>query len=74
MIESYFRSTYQRYFVDSVAIRLSNNLTANQLTFLGLLFGLLVPLALFYSLNIIAITCLLTSGYLDTLDGTVARM
>jgi len=73
MLEFYLRPGYQKYFVDKVAIKLSPYCPANLITLLSLLFGLLVPIFLYYNHSYYAILCLLISGYSDCLDGTLAR-
>lgn len=74
MIETYFRSWYQKLFVDKVAAFAALKFSAIEITFFGTFLGILVPLCLFFSLKFLAIFFLLLSGYFDTLDGTVARI
>ncbi len=76
MIESYFRPTYQRHFVDPIAYVIAKYFprSANYWTLIGCLFGIAVLPALMFKHNDIAIILLLLSGYLDTLDGTIARI
>jgi len=66
MIDSHFRSPYQKYFAEPIAHRLTR-LHPNFLTTLALLTGLSAA----WLLNPIL---LLISGILDTLDGTLARL
>lgn len=74
MIDSRFRKTYQKTLVDPV-LQLINkeHLNPTIITALGLLFGILILPALALDYPHAALTCLLVSGYLDTLDGTIAR-
>lgn len=73
MIEEYCRQYYQKHFVNPLACRLSNRVKPNHITCLSGLFGILVLPALFFHHAMLAIACLLLSGYCDTLDGTLAR-
>lgn len=73
MIESYLRPLYQKIFVDPVARWFGRYATPNFITLLSFLTGVgILPSLLF---DKIPFACLLLgiSGYLDTLDGTVAR-
>lgn len=76
MLESYVRPTYQRHFVDPVAYFLAKYLprSANYWTLIGCITGITVLPALLFNQKDLAIILLLLSGYLDTLDGTVARL
>ena len=73
MIEQTLRPLYQKILVQPVAQTLSCHITPMMVTiasgFMGLLF---IPLV-YFKCDIAAICCLLISGYLDTLDGTIAR-
>jgi archaetidylinositol phosphate synthase len=73
MIEQGVRRYYQRLLVDPLAIQLKNKIQPNTITWLSGLFGVLVIPALLFHQVILAISLLLLSGYLDTLDGTLAR-
>ena len=76
MLESYLRPYYQRNFVDPIALRLAKIFpsSANGWTLLGCIAGFSVLPALITKQMYLAICLLLISGYLDTLDGTVARL
>lgn len=74
MLEQYVRHYYQRHFVDHVATIIGNKFTPTQVTILGGLIGCLVPFAIYYQQLFLALSLLLISGFLDTLDGTIARM
>ncbi|OGT31176.1 MAG: hypothetical protein A3E87_04655 [Gammaproteobacteria bacterium RIFCSPHIGHO2_12_FULL_35_23] len=73
MIEQNVRMYYQRLFVDPLAARLKNRIQPDTITWLSGLLGVLVIPALLLNQVILAIILLLLSGYLDTLDGTLAR-
>ncbi len=71
MLDSYLRNPYQRLLVDPIAARLPTH--PKVITLLACLLGVLtLPLLPFSKWA--AAGVLLASGYLDTLDGTVARM
>ena len=73
MIEHHVRPLYQKYLVNPLANFLGNRMSANQITWVSGLFGILVFPALFLHQVMLAISLLLLSGYCDTLDGTLAR-
>jgi len=74
MIEAYIRTPYQRILVDPAARMLRDKISPNQLTLLSGVAGLLILPCLYFGAYSFAITLLLLSGYLDTLDGTLARL
>lgn len=73
MLDTYARSLFQKWCVDSVAHMIGRFCTANIVTAMSLIMGLCVPVALLFVHPILAVICLVISGYLDTLDGTIAR-
>lgn len=73
MLDTFLRSWFQRYFVDKLAISLAEFCPANIVTSFTVLFGIMCVLSLYFHFFYAAITCLLASGYLDTLDGAIAR-
>jgi len=73
MIETYLRPTYQQFLVDPLAAKIKRTCSANTITLLACLTGLLILPALVTQHSYVAIILLLCSGYLDTLDGTLAR-
>jgi phosphatidylglycerophosphate synthase len=75
MIEQYCRSWYQRIFVDSL-LRCSffRNVHPLTLTYLGCLAGVCVLPLLASGFPLSALFALAFSGFLDTLDGSLARM
>lgn len=74
MIEAYAKPLYQKLCLDS-ALRLGviRRATPNFLTMISLLCGLCVMPALYFAKPLLATLLLLTSGYLDSLDGALAR-
>jgi len=71
MLETKYRTTYQKILVDPVGRYCPCSPTT--ITLSACIIGLLVPFVLVFGHPIIASILLLFSGYLDTLDGTVAR-
>lgn len=76
MLETYVRPIYQRHCVDPIAYVIAKYFprSANVWTLIGCITGFAVLPALFLNQTDIAIILLLISGYIDTLDGTVARL
>lgn len=74
MIDSYFRQPFQQYLVDPIARRYFVNRPANAITALACVSGLLVAPFLMFSMKLVALCMLAISGYLDVLDGTLARL
>lgn len=74
MLEQKFRKYYQRIIVNPLANFLLNKISPNQITFGAGISGLLVIPSLYWHLSIFAVILLCISGFLDTLDGTVARL
>lgn len=75
MFEKYLRPFYQRFCVDPMAQKLMlwSFLHPSHLTLFGCLIGLSSAFALGFGYIWTGLWLLLISGYLDTLDGTVAR-
>lgn len=74
MIDSHYRAPYQKWLLSPcVSLIESTSLSPNQLTILGALFGVATLPSLASSWNGAAAIFLLLSGFLDTLDGTLAR-
>ncbi|PIZ04211.1 MAG: CDP-alcohol phosphatidyltransferase family protein [Gammaproteobacteria bacterium CG_4_10_14_0_8_um_filter_38_16] len=74
MLESYLRSHYQKYFVDNVAKYVAKYATPNQITLLSLCTGVCILPALIFHQRWIGVILLILTGYLDMLDGTLARL
>lgn len=73
MLEQWIRAPYQRYLVDPLAERICL-MGPNAISLLAGALGPLVAMALVFAHPILASALLLLSGYLDSLDGTLARM
>lgn len=74
MLDSHFRSTYQKILVEPVlSLAWIHNRSPATMTVLSCLFGLAAAPLIASQLNILAILFLIISGYLDTLDGSLAR-
>ncbi|MGL5754268.1 MAG: CDP-alcohol phosphatidyltransferase family protein [Paraclostridium sp.] len=70
--------THGRKYVDPIInggadILLKLKLSANNITILALLVGILTSVFIYLDMNILAIITLWISGYLDAVDGAVAR-
>ncbi len=74
MLETYIRAHFQRVLIDPIAKVLAQHFSPNQITVLSLIAGLLAALCIALGWNLLAFFLLLLSGYLDMLDGTVARL
>lgn len=76
MIEGYLRAPYQTYLVNPLAKKMANTAIAspNFITLLSLISGLFSLPLIAYGFQTSAILMILLSGYLDTLDGTLARV
>ena len=76
MIEAYIRPALQQILVDPLANRLSlvSICTPNKITLFALLTGILASILIVLDFPVTSILLLLISGYLDVLDGTVARI
>lgn len=73
MLESYLRPIYQYFLLDPLA-RFAKRIPPNQITAFACITGILVAPALAAHWYFLATLLLLTSGFFDTLDGTVARL
>ena len=73
MIENRFRPQLQQYLIQPLARLLSHYLSANQLTLLALAMGSLAALAIMLDWRITAVILIVLAGYLDIIDGSVAR-
>ncbi|WP_242602259.1 CDP-alcohol phosphatidyltransferase family protein [Legionella nagasakiensis] len=74
MIETYIRAPYQRILVYPIARGVRDRISPNQLTLLSGLSGFLILPCMYFEARVFAIILLLLSGFLDTLDGTLARL
>lgn len=74
MIDSYLRKSYQAIAVDPiVSITARRGITPKAITLTALALGLGVIPCLMLNIPFAAVSLLLASGYLDTLDGSLAR-
>lgn len=74
MIDTYLRHTYQTIAVDPIVqSAVKKNISADMLTLTGLTLGLGIIPSLYFECNSLAFALLALSGYLDTLDGSLAR-
>lgn len=73
MLETYIRPVFQKIFVNTMAKIVSRYCHANSITIASLMIGLLSALSIGLNWTISAVILMLISGYLDILDGSVAR-
>lgn len=76
MLERYFRNGYQLIFVVPIVKLLIKytKITPNTITLIAAVTGIICGISLGLNFSIVALVFLLLSGYLDTLDGSLARM
>ena len=74
MIETYLRPLYEYFFIEPFAHYLGQRFSQHTITYFACLFGIAVAPALALGLLGLASIFLLISGYLDTMDGTIARL
>lgn len=70
--------THGRKYVDPIinsgaSFLLKLKLTANNVTIIAFLIGILTSVFIYFDMNIIAVLILWISGYLDAVDGAIAR-
>ena len=73
MIEYRMRPLFQKIFVDPLANILKNKVNPNMITLCSLVIGLFAAVFISVDFRTIAIILILISGYLDILDGSLAR-
>ena len=74
MLEKYVSRAYQRILIIPVVKHLSKwRWHPNTITLIACLTGLTIPLALWYGRSACAVILLIVSGYLDSVDGVLAR-
>lgn len=73
MIEQKIRPAFQKIFVDNVAKLVAPVIAPNLITILSLICGLVAAVSFFIN-QYLCVFLLLLSGYLDILDGSVARL
>ncbi len=75
MLDSFYRKPYQKLFINPLLqLPLLQKIHPSTLTICACLSGLLIPFFLYCHLNLLACCALIVSGFLDTLDGSIARM
>lgn len=73
MLDTKARLYIQPIFEKTADFCVKKSITANQVTVLALIIGLIASVMLYFDLNILAVVILWISGYFDALDGTIAR-
>ncbi len=75
MLEKYLRRYYQCFFVNPVAARMKkwSFLSPSHLTIIGCILGIASAVAIGFDKPWSGLSLLFLSGYIDTLDGTLAR-
>lgn len=71
MLEGYFRKSYQTHILEPILPLL--RIHPQTLTFVGCLAGLSIPPLLYFNYTYFAFLALIVTGFLDTLDGALAR-
>jgi phosphatidylglycerophosphate synthase len=74
MLENRLRQHYQQWFLEPIAKAIQNFSSPLAITVLACLSGILILPALYLHHAAIALILLITTGFLDTLDGTIARL
>ena len=74
MIEPYIRPLYQNLLGDPIARLIGKFLSPNKVTLLSILIGIAIVPTLYCGFTKLAFCLLILSGFLDTIDGTVARL
>jgi archaetidylinositol phosphate synthase len=74
MLEKYLRLYYQKWMVERLANKISSKIAPNSITFTSIFLGIFSAILLVLHHSYWAVVLLLLSGYLDTLDGTIARL
>ncbi|MBS3972100.1 MAG: CDP-alcohol phosphatidyltransferase family protein [Erysipelotrichia bacterium] len=74
MLDSKARKMIQPIFDNSANFFIKRNISANQVTLIAFIIGLIPAIMIYFNIpTIIAIATLWFSGFLDAVDGTVAR-
>lgn len=74
MLDRHARPYFNPIFAKSAEFFIEHKVSANQITFIALGIGLLAGLVLYLGIGWLSILLLWLSGYLDAVDGEVARM
>ncbi|MGL4904499.1 MAG: CDP-alcohol phosphatidyltransferase family protein, partial [Cetobacterium sp.] len=73
MLDTYCRKYIQPFIAGGAAIAMKMGLTANGVTILAMIIGVVSGVFVGAQNRIVAILLLWISGYLDAVDGTIAR-
>lgn len=73
MLDTHGRKYVDPFINNGAKFLIKMNLNANQVTILALLIGLATSIFIYFDMKIIAIVTLWLSGYLDAIDGAIAR-
>jgi CDP-diacylglycerol--glycerol-3-phosphate 3-phosphatidyltransferase len=73
MLDTYGRKYLDKFFNKTANFFLELNVKPNDITILALLLGILASLCFYFNKNFEAIVILWISGYLDAVDGAMAR-
>lgn len=74
MLEKHLRPSLEKLLILPLAKKIPRFITPFNITFSALLIGCFVPLLAYFNYIYLAIFALLLSGYLDVLDGSLARL
>lgn len=74
MLDSKARKYVQPIIKKVATILIRFKLKATDVTMISLVLGLCSAIALYFNINILAVTLLWLSGFLDAVDGTIARI
>lgn len=73
MLDTHCRKYIQPFIESGASVMIKLNLSANNVTVIALFLGVISGILTAFNFNILAIFALWFSGYLDAVDGTVAR-
>lgn len=74
MIEAHFRKNYQKLFVDPILnFRILQKISPQIITCMACILGLTIFPFLFFGYRLLPFSMLMASGFLDTVDGSLAR-
>lgn len=73
MLDTHARKYVNPFIEKGANFFIKLKLTANNVTTIALLFGIISAILLYFDKNIMAVLFLWTSGYLDAIDGAIAR-
>lgn len=73
MLDTHGRKYIDPFINNGANFLIKMNLSANQVTILALLLGLTTSLCIYFDMKLFAVSLLWLSGYLDAVDGAIAR-